>query len=260
MKLSKASLLAKCGAFLIALALAANVASAKSEKEYSESFPLESNGEVRIENINGSINVIGWDRDEVSVVAIKKGKNQDIVDGIQIIIDSDEGSFSLETKLPKEKKWFWFFGDTQGNVSYEIKVPVGAFLRNVSSVNGAVRIEGIEGKVKASTVNGSLKALGLKGDVTLSTVNGSVAATYNEVPLANSISMEVVNGSVKLELPRDTNAHFKANTVNGGINSGFGLKVEKHFPIGASINAQLGEGGTDIKLSSVNGRISIKKS
>ncbi len=244
---------------LLALSLSMIVASAETKEEYRKSVPLEYDGQVSIGNINGSIEVSGWDREEVSVVAIKKGKTPEIVEGIEIIIESDINSFVLKTKLPKLRSWFFGSSSEKGNVAYKIKVPYGASLQKISSVNGAISIEELEGNVSASTVNGSLKVYELVGDVDLSAVNGSVRASYSEAPKSDSIHMKVVNGSVTLEIPNDTNAYFTANTVNGGIRSDIDIPVTKSFPIGAHLKGQQGEGGPKISLKSVNGRISIEE-
>ena len=36
-----------------------------------KTFPLNANGRVAVSNVNGSINIRGWDRNEVQVVAVK---------------------------------------------------------------------------------------------------------------------------------------------------------------------------------------------
>ncbi len=250
----------KIAAVLFFLSLSVSTALSEVKEEYRESFPLSSNGRISIGNINGSTEVKGWDRDEVSVFAIKKGKTRDIVDRIEINIESDEDSFSLKTKLPKEKTWLFWDSGAKGSVVYEIKVPFGSILNNVSSINGAISIEGVEGDVKASTVNGSVKVYELFGDVDLSAVNGSLRAVYSEKPQSRSIQMEVVNGSLALKVPSNTSGHFKASTVNGGIRSALDLPINKRFPIGANVDARKGGGGPDIRLNSVNGRISIEES
>ncbi len=54
---------------LIALALAASVGLAQAQREFQESRPLSPNGVVEIENIAGTVKVIGWNRDEVQIYA-----------------------------------------------------------------------------------------------------------------------------------------------------------------------------------------------
>jgi DUF4097 and DUF4098 domain-containing protein YvlB len=66
-----------------------------------------------------------------------------------------------------------------------------------------------------------------------------------------------VNGELDLTIPSDSNADVEANTVSGGINNDFGLHVNHHHFVGHDLRGELGNGGTNIRLSNVNGRVEI---
>jgi hypothetical protein len=65
---------------------------------------------------------------------------------------------------------------------------------------------------------------------------------------------------VTLSLPSTAQATVKADTLNGSIHTDLDLAVKKNFPVGTSLAGQLGNGGSSVKLHSVNGAIQIKKS
>ena len=50
---------------------------------------------------------------------------------------------------------------------------------------------------------------------------------------------------------------MEASTVSGGIHNDFGLHVNNHKFVGHDLRGELGNGGTDIRVSNVNGRIDI---
>jgi hypothetical protein len=78
---------------LIALALAASVGLAQAQREVHESRPLSPNGVVEIENIAGTVTVIGWNRDEVEINArLGKGTR-----GLEV--HGDRSHLSIEVEL-----------------------------------------------------------------------------------------------------------------------------------------------------------------
>jgi DUF4097 and DUF4098 domain-containing protein YvlB len=66
-----------------------------------------------------------------------------------------------------------------------------------------------------------------------------------------------VNGPVDLTIPSDSNAEVEASTISGGIENDFGLHVNHHRFVGHDLKGEIGNGGTRIKLSDVNGRVEI---
>ena len=72
------------------------------------------------------------------------------------------------------------------------------------------------------------------------------------------VELNSVNGSVELTIPSDSSAEIEANTVSGGIDNDFGLRVVNHRFVGHDLRGELGNGGTHIKLNNVNGRIEIR--
>ena len=145
---------------LTAAVLAASSVSADVTEEQTFSYTLDEGGRVSVENVNGSVTVVGGSGNEVEIVAVKKGNSQEIIDEIQIIIDHSAAAIRIETEFPDKgvSGWFsWGDGD-KGSVSYTITVPDSTNLESVESVNGSLEISGVYGVVKASTVNGGIKA------------------------------------------------------------------------------------------------------
>ena len=58
------------------------------QQDFNQTFPLSTNGRVRLANINGRVEIAGWDRNEVSIKALKHGKTQESVETTKIVVDS----------------------------------------------------------------------------------------------------------------------------------------------------------------------------
>ncbi len=238
---------------LLAFFLQTNCILAKDrmEEQTHNSYALNADGQFRLDNVNGKVQITAWDRQEVDINAVKHAKTQKDLDAVKIEIDSKPGRLTVHTKYPKGGK------SNSTSVDYEIKVPAGAHLANVENVNGSLEISGVRGPVQASTVNGSLTASGLAADGKFETVTGTVAATFQRVDGVKSISLQAVNGRVEVTLPSNANADVSAESVNGHIQADK-LAVKKHWPVGSELRGKLGQGGTQVKAETVNGSIRVK--
>ena len=66
-----------------------------------------------------------------------------------------------------------------------------------------------------------------------------------------------MNGTVSLIVPSDVNATIKADSLNGNITNDFGLPVRKGQYVGRDLYGRVGSGEAQIRLNSVNGKLSI---
>jgi hypothetical protein len=246
--------------FITAALLASTSAVADVTEEFTYSYELDDGGRISVDNTNGGITVVGGSGNTVEIIAEKKGKNQDALDAIKIIIDHSSDALRVETDFPDKGVggWLSFGDDNKGSVSYTISVPSSANLESIESVNGHVEIEGVSGTVKASTVNGSIKASDLEGNAKIETVNGSVTASFASFSGQSKAAIESVNGRLTINLPDGADASVEAETINGGIDgSDFGLETNKGF-IGRDLEGDIGNGSARLSLSTVNGGIKIR--
>jgi DUF4097 and DUF4098 domain-containing protein YvlB len=120
-----------------------------------------------------------------------------------------------------------------------------------------VTATGLAGDVRAETVNGEVR-VETSGEASAETVNGSIVAALGSV--SAPISFETVNGNITLTLPGATQASVVAETMNGALNSDFSLTVKGKFRAGMrKLEGDIGGGGSEISLETVNGSIRLKK-
>jgi len=226
--------------------------------EFHQTYPLAVDGRVSLSNINGPAHIVGWDRNEVKVDAIKYAHRQERLDEAKIIVDASSSRVSIRTEYPqRDHDWNRDRDDNPASVEYTITVPRGARLEKIELINGGLDIKGVTGEIEASCINGQLVASELGGRVELSTINGPLKAQLDRVG-SSPMQLSSINGSVSLTLPSDAQAELEASTVHGGISNDFGLNVDRHQWVGNDLHGKLGDGRTHIKLSNVNGPIHIQ--
>jgi len=247
---------------VVALALNATLAGAADDQplvteEFHHTYPLNPNGRVEVQNINGAVHITAGDGNEVKVDAIKRAEDEQDLKDEEIRVDASADSISIETKYHQREETWRNSHHRGAEVEYTLTVPRNARLDEIKLINGRLDIAGVTGEVRASCINGKLVARGLAGEVRLQTINGPLEADFNQAH-ATPIELSSVNGPVSLTLPSDAKAHIEATTVHGSIENDFGLHTNNHRWVGHDLNGELGSGGSHIRLSNVNGTIKVQ--
>jgi DUF4097 and DUF4098 domain-containing protein YvlB len=244
-----------CALFALALGAHASDPRGAFTEEFHQTYALNPDGRVELDNINGAVHISTWDRNEVKVDAVKYADSKDRLDDARIEVDSSQGHLSIRTKYRDHDHWG--LNINPASVEYTLSVPRSVRLDEIKLINGSLDVTGVTGEVHASCINGRLEAHNLSGRTELSTINGHLDARFDQLP-GSSVELKSVNGSVALTIPSDSNAEIEASTVSGGIENDLGLQVNHHRFVGHDLRGQLGNGGPHVKLENVNGRIDIR--
>jgi hypothetical protein len=246
----------------LSLALTALMAStgalADVTQEERFEFPLDAGGRINLENINGDVRITGGTGDIVEIVAKKKAKTQEYLDGMEILIDATDEAIFIETDHPDSEGWLNWGNSGGGSVTFVLNVPADVVLDTIETVNGDVVISGISGDVNAETVNGNVEVSDLSANAGLETVNGNLDAVFLHFRGDQKAEISTVNGKASVSLPADAGFSVEAETINGSINADdFGLEVEKGF-VGRNCEGEVGDGSASLALETVNGSIRIR--
>jgi len=216
-------------------------------------FALGAGDRFSIENVNGTISIEPG-RGSVEVRADITAESQQVIDRIEIRVDQGNGELAISTEWPRGI-------NRDIEVSYEVTLPPGVVLARASTVNGNVRVEGIERVERASSVNGGVVARGVRDSIELESQNGSVRAAFARLGGDAQARVSTTNGSVSVVLPRDADARIEASTTNGGIDIE-GLEVverdNRGWMPGKSAEAVIGAGAAELRARSTNGSIDIE--
>ena len=240
---------------LSCLVLAAAAVASVTET-FKQTYPLTANGTIHLENVNGDIDIVAWDKAEVAIEAEKKGKTDADLAKVTYEVDSTPSRLSFKAKYAKSKGG-WFGNSVNASVRFKLMVPVGASLQKIASVNSDLTVTGVRGPVDLDIVNGSITATGLAANASLDSVNGTLQAEFTSLDAVREVELDSVNGAVTVTLPKDAGARIDADTVNGRISVDQPVKLGKVRR--RSFTGQIGTGGPAIDLDTINGSISIRE-
>lgn len=235
--------------------LGLTLASPVIAEEINQTLDADPNGRVIVTNLSGSVEVSGWDRNQVEVT----GELGDDVD--EFIFERDGRQVLVKVKVP-ERSW----GRKKVSSELVIRVPAGSALevatvsadidvsgvngeQDLQSVSGDITSEAFEADVDAETVSGDveLRGNGTAGDWELSSVSGDI----NARDLSGTIDAESVSGDI--EILNGAFTRVSSETVNGDMDLGLSLRD------GGKLDAESVNGSIDIRFQGdVSARFDIE--
>ncbi len=219
-------------------------------KEFNQSYPLQPGGSFELQNVNGTVEVQGWDRNEVEVRAVKTAKQKESdLERVSIEVDAKPDAVSVATRYPQNE-------GVEVTVDYTIHVPHSARVEHIGTVNGTLRIAGVELVEDLHTVNGNIEVFESGGSVHAHTTNGNVHLELAHLQDKTGATAETTNGSLVLAVPSDMQANVEARCLNGNFYSELPITMEStQRP--REMHGKLGRGGAPINLRTVNGGIRV---
>jgi DUF4097 and DUF4098 domain-containing protein YvlB len=141
-------------------------------------------------------------------------------------------------------------------VEFTVHVPHSAHVEHIGTVNGTLRISGLEVLEDLHTVNGNIEVFEAGGNIHAHTTNGNVHLELAHLRDKNGATAETTNGSLVLAVPSDTQADLEARCLNGNFFSELPIAVESSQRP-REVHGKLGHGGVPIHLRTVNGGIRL---
>ena len=179
------SLWALCALGALPLACAAN------EGSVDRKVPADARGEVLISNVSGTVDVRGWDRNEIQVT----GQVDEDVERVDV--ENSGGRTVIKVILPKGSH-------DGGDAMLEINVPRGSSVE-VSAVSADISSKGVIGTQRLKTVSGEITAEVSGEDSEVRSVSGDITVHGNGKPGSLRVSsvsgsLDLTNGAGKLDV------------------------------------------------------------
>ena len=166
-------------------------------------FSVDGVPDLRLTTFDGAIEVRGTDSSQVLVEIEKRGPTREAVDELRVEATQEGRRIDVEVKRPSREGMV--FGI---HVSTSAKLIVSVPKRSTvlaRTGDGAIRIEGVEGRLELRTGDGSIHVSDVKGELVLNTGDGSINVDHAE----GRLTLETGDGGVNVEgnLSVVTDAH-----------------------------------------------------
>ncbi|HVW87415.1 MAG TPA: hypothetical protein VHB50_22165 [Bryobacteraceae bacterium] len=275
------------GVFAIAvLSQAASRRDYKVEEREPFHHTFANDNSLDVDNVNGSITVIGDDGNTIRADGEKIIRAFDQQEAQrakrEVVVDANEkdgvaqlyvnGPFRNRNDHGGEDHGFHEHREREYEVTYNftIRVPRATILR-LHTVNGDVKTEETSGRFDAHSINGKINMTNIAGSGTADTLNGSTVITFRENPKAESF-FKSFNGQVDVGFQPGLSADMRLKTFNGSAWTDFdstaiaataepGEKKDGKFVYRSNrlSSVRVGSGGPELKFETFNGNIRIRK-
>jgi hypothetical protein len=257
-----------------------------TEETIEKTFQVSTPARFGISNIRGSIIIEPGDAGVIEVKAIKHGNfdsdrfsiemSQDTDGAVRVETRSDEAFLGFLSHPPKVDYFVRLPQDTKLDascVSASLSASSLAGEFKLRTVSGDMQLDKLTGPFKLNAVSGDITGTSLSGVLELNTVSGRVRLTGSVIPSANASTVSgdlilqtpisqgpyqfgSVSGTVRLLVPADTRCNVELHSVSGSIRSSLPATATK---IGHGLKVtQIQGGGTEVRLKSVSGGVSIE--
>ena len=247
------------------------------------SYPVPASAarELEVDNVFGSVEVVGTSGDQVELVV-----NKTIYAETEAKAANARKEVTLDVKQEGDVLRFYVNGPFRCNcdggcnnwgrdpgytvkMDFQLRVPNRMRFKLKTVNDGNIKVQGVAGDFIVRNVNGSISLSDVAGSGAATTVNGAVTVTFRENPKEDS-EFKSINGNVELHFAKELSADFRFKTFNGGVYTDFPMTGLPQKPSDVErkngrfvyrsdrfTGGRVGSGGPEIKVENLNGDIRV---
>lgn len=238
---------------------------------------------LELENVNGSIKVVGYEGDEVKLAAHRtieaqsKQKAEEAKEKEKLEISEEDNLIKIYIDTPYRRK--------DGSINYkgpkyygykvtfdfELKVPYETNIDLETINNGDIYVENVGGNFDVNNINGGVEMREVSGSGKAYALNEDLEVVYSKNPTSDCY-FGSLNGDVKVTFLDGLSADFRLKTFNGEAYTDFDVthipdvatakesKKSKYiYKTNKRTRVRVGKGGPEIEFDGFNGDIKILK-
>ncbi len=246
---------------------------------------LKTTGEkyLELENINGSIDVVGYNGDDVQLTVhqtIEAKSDEKVMEArekehLEIKEEGDTIIIFVDTPYRKSDGSVNYKGERfygyKVTFDFELKVPYQTNVHLETINDGDISVEGVRGNFDLHNINGGIKMKGAQGSGKVYALNEDVKVIFDKNP-SSDCYFGSLNGDVDVTFLDGLSADIRIKTFNGDAYTDFPVthvpdvttskeeKKEKHvYKSNRRTRVRVGDSGPVLDFDGFNGDIRILK-
>lgn len=236
-----------------------------------QTIPFAEAPSLRIQpDVNGGLQVDGWDKDTYSVTLCKAAEAGSGAESLlsQIHLKFQNGQLGVSGPGGGDHWSAHLLVHAPKNASLDLSVKNGPM--SLSNLSGNLKVHGLNGPINVSNCTGELELTAKNGPVTLEGNSGKQTVETENGPLDLSLEGQAWNGS-----GLEVHAHNGPVTLRipSGYQSGVVLEAASHTPFQCNASVcsegrktwddehrrmEFGSGPAVVRISTVNGPVSVQ--
>ncbi len=203
-------------------------------EDFQYTYALKPGGTVTLENMNGSVEILSWEKDQIQITGTKYARTEDDLRALKIETVAGPEAVRIRTVRPSDRR--------RGmGAKYFLRVPRNVVLERIATSNGSIRVEDIEGNSRLESSNGSVTLNRIRGRLDVKTSNAAIRGDG----LESEATLRTSNGSIHIE---EIKGGLDASTSNAGIH----IRLSKPAP-GRPVRLGTSNGSIELTMDAVEG-------
>jgi hypothetical protein len=217
--------------------------------------------EVRVHEKDNVIVNYDGDQGEDDRDAMRNGMRRISGGGVGIEVTEDNNEVRVNTgPMPND------------DLEMIIYVPRNFSLK-LNTIQGDVKVSGLQGELEISAVNGDVELNDISGTVLVSSVNGDIEIDFTRINPDSPMSFTGVNGDIEVSLPAGAKFTAKMKTEWGDVYTNFEMDIDRtaskpevntkdgeyRVAVNKWITGKVNGGGPEYLFKTLHGDISIRK-
>jgi len=284
----------KTGFILFSFLCCQLITAQKSTETITEELSFSSrtsNNMLVVKNINGPIQVEGYDGNTIKIVVEKKisakredyleeGKQdvqikiEEVGNRIYVYVETPNNDFNTASgKYQNSRNKRWVRLNYRFDVSFVLKVPRATNVELSTMNDGDIYAKDVQGnEIIVNNLNGSITLDNIAGKTDVNALNKDINITYYKNPNGDS-KYHSLNGDINVTFKENLNADVSFKSLNGDLYTNYDttklrselIKSETKngkgvkYNMSANQSYRIGEGGIQLDFNLLNGDATLKK-
>ena len=220
--------------------------------ETRQAFELSSGTQVVVENINGRVEIETHYGDTAEVYVVRSARTREELNYRKVIATQTAKGLVIRGEDERRNR------NARVHQHVMLKLPRQVSL-SLNDINGQTSVGEIEGPIYMNDINGGVGVKQAAEYAEARDINGHLAITIVRLG-SRGIRLVDINGGVELRFAEDLNADLTVDDLNGGV---YGEMTSNMTVQGkmdrSSFRARIGNGGTPISVTDVNGGLQLAR-
>ncbi len=242
------------------------IASGTVAQEFKKA--VKSGATLKLERMVEDINIQGHNGNDLIVKTNDYSKPPERADGLKSLYNTLEDNTGIGLVFIENGNNIMLepANKQAADAVYTIMVPnsIALHVNYQHHMAKDVSIKDFSGEIAVSTLNGDINLENISGPVSIYAINGDAEIVFTKLSQDAPTTIECINGDVDVTLPGNTAADITLGTIHGEAFTNFDIKFEDDKKGirqvgGSSYEGTINGGGVDLKLSSINSNVYLRK-
>jgi DUF4097 and DUF4098 domain-containing protein YvlB len=234
--------------------LAAPPAEQKETEQVDRSFPLQAGGELTLKNFSGRIRIVGSNRNDVTIHAVRRATRERL-DNIRLDIQASASEIAIEANK-RSSRWH----EKDENVvetTFDIEVPQQTRL-DVHAFSSDVHVENVSAPQKLYSFSGTIDVDAAAGRIDAETFSGEIKADLQRDAASPALHMKTFSGDIEVRLAASAQGLVDFSSFSGSLDTNLPMRYRSGSR--RNVRGELGAGGAtnDLEFRTFSGDVRIR--